>query len=55
MEERKKVSVKDWIAQPQHLRHITGARERKEMIWQWVTVAVVACTIIAVMVIFGEG
>ena len=55
MEERKKVSVDAWIAQRQHMRQNTGASERKEAIWQWVTVAVVVCAIFAVMIIFGEG
>ena len=55
MEERKKVSVDDWIARRQHARHIAGYRERKEVILQWVPVVMVVCAIMAVMVIFGEG
>ena len=55
MEERKKVSVDDWIAQRQHVRHIAGYRERKEVIWQSAPVVMVVCAIMAVMVIFGEG
>ena len=55
MEERKKVSVDDWIAQPQHERHVAGYRERKEDILKWVPVVVVVCAIVAVMIIFGEG
>ena len=41
MEERKKVSVDDWIARRQHVRHIAGYRERKEVILQWVPVVMV--------------
>ena len=55
MEERKKVSVDDWIARPQHLRHIAGYRERKEVILAMDPGAVVVCAIMAVMIIFGEG
>ena len=54
MEERKKVSVDDWIARRPHLRHIAGY-QRKEVILQWVPVVVVVCAIMAVMIIFGEG
>ena len=55
MEERKKGSVDDWIARRQHLRHIAGYQERKEVILLWVPAVVVVCAIMAVMIIFGEG
>ena len=55
MEERKKVSVDDWIARQQDGRRLAGDRERREVIWQWATVAVVVCAIMAVIIIFGDG
>ena len=39
----------------QHLRHIAGYRERKEVIMEWVPAVVVVCAVMAVMIIFGEG
>jgi hypothetical protein len=55
MEERKQLSVDDWIARRQHLRHIVGYQERKEVILQWIPAVVVVCAIMAVTIIFGEG
>ncbi|HET9538711.1 MAG: hypothetical protein ABWY13_04880 [Mesorhizobium sp.] len=51
--EQHKVSVDEWIARQQNGRRLDGYRERREAIWQWVTVAFVVCAIVAVMVIFG--
>ncbi len=51
--EQRKVSVDEWIARPQEERRSIADRNRRDAVLQWITVAVVAGVIMAVMTIFG--
>jgi hypothetical protein len=51
--EQRRVSVDEWIARPQDGRRSIANRNRRDAMLQWMTVAMVAVVIMAVMMIFG--